>query len=295
MKKHLLLFAAALAALLAGCVTVPSMEEQARAELFTLLRTTEAWAQIHAAEELCHAGILSNETTEIYEKAYAASEPRTPYRIGCIRVLYRNCPEKRNALREELLSNAFDPSSPAAIHAVETIGKLGLLLSPEELARLKPYLGQKNPLDEYGIMPFVLAGDMEGVAEWRRRLEAGNQYAACLGTYVDELPEYCHEALEATRHQAGGSEVFRMAAFQSYLRNCDITNADHAELWKRVETCSDGIRRFYIQAVGDIGDEKDGRRLMKYLEDADPEIRIATAGSVIRIANRCALIGNARK
>ena len=295
MKKHLLILVAALVAFLAGCVTVPSMQEKARAELFTLMRTTEAWTQIHAAEELCHAGILSNETTEIYEKAYAASEPRTPYRIGCIRVLYRNCPEKRNALREELLSNAFDPESPAAIHAVETIGKLGLQLSPAELEHLKPYIGKGNPLDEYGIMAFVLAGDREGVAEWQRRLEARNQYAASLGTYVDELPEYCHEALETAWRLPGGSEAFQMAAFQSYLRNCDITNADHAELWRRVETCSDGIRRFYIQAVGDIGDENDGKRLMKYLEDKDPEIRIATAGSIIRIANRCALIGVTKK
>ena len=295
MKKHLLILAVALVAFVAGCVTVPSMQEKARAELFTLMRTTEAWTQIHAAEELCHAGILSNEITEIYEKAYAASEPRTPYRIGCIRVLYRNCPEKRNALREELLSNAFDPKSAAAGHAVETIGKLGLQLSPAELAQLKPYIGQKNPLDEYGIMAFVLAGDAEGVAEWKKRLEAGNSFAAALGTYVDELPEYCHDVLETAWRLPGTSEAFQMASFQSYLRNCDITNADHAELWKRVETCSDGIRRFYLQAVGDIGDENDAKRLMKYLKDKDPEICIAAAGSVIRIANRCDIIGVTQK
>jgi len=276
--------------LLAGCVSVPNLQEQARAELFKQLQEAKSWQRIHAAEELCKAGILSDEITSVYESEYLASPVKDPYRVGCIRVLYRNCPEKRNALRAELLSIAFDRGCPGDAHAAETIGKLGIIMSPEELSHMRPYLAKNDSLGQYAILPFVFVADPEIMPLWKQRVEQHDNCAVGIGTYVDELPEECSEVLRQARFDNGGDEWFRVFSFGSYLRHCRITNADYYELWRRIEEEGPSVRRFYLNSVGDIGSEKDAEKLEKYLHDEDGEVRIAAAGSILRIGNRCALI-----
>ena len=290
MKSIFVSAVSALALLLVGCVTVPNLQEQARAELFKQLRESTSWQRIHAAEELCKAGILSPEITSIYESEYLASPAKDPYRVGCIRVLYRNCPEKRNALRAELLSIAFDRGCPGDAHAAETIGKLGIIMSPDELEHMRPYLAKDDALGSYAILPFVFVADPEVMPLWKERVEKRNNNAVGIGTYVEELPEECSEVFRAARFDRGADEWFRVFSFGSYLRHCRISNADYYELWRRIEEEGPSVRRFYLNSVGDIGSERDAEKLRKYLEDEDGENRIAAAGSILRIANRCALI-----
>jgi hypothetical protein len=98
--------------------------QEAKNELYHILRTGHQWEKVHAAEFLLNVEYHEG----IYDIFYSESQQNghiPEYRIGIWRVLYRSSDSAlKNSWKDSIYRVFVNPEAPDRIHAVETLAKL---------------------------------------------------------------------------------------------------------------------------------------------------------------------------
>lgn len=128
-----------------------ALEAKARATLWQVFDTEKDWVRVHAAEVLLAAG-EGAKVQAIFQRDLAAWE-KTPARIGAYRVLatLATTPAERAHYVAAVERVYLDPASADRPQAVETLGKLGCVLTGATLAAVREQATHAAPADT--IMP----------------------------------------------------------------------------------------------------------------------------------------------
>lgn len=280
------IFAVFLLFLLCGCVAT-HQRNSAESLLKYQLYHGQEWKRIHAAEALLEADLASDEITRIFIAELNKSVPGSPWRIGCLRVLYQSCPPQQADCRTAICTIALNRKNEGIVHAVETMGKLRFFLRPKEEAALKLYANDNNLLASYALMVLSINRDKEAFAQLIRLFQAGNTTAAFALFYLDEYPEEYKSNLIAMSNDASQDPVFRAFAFRARAKFGTYSEPDHAELLRRIQTEQHaGALRFYLLTVGDFNRPSDATLLTPYLESLDSAHQIAAAASLVKILKK---------
>ncbi|QYM79383.1 hypothetical protein K0B96_01825 [Horticoccus luteus] len=129
-----------------------ALEAKARATLWQVFDTEKDWVRVHAAEALIAAGEGAKVRT-IFQRDLGTWE-KTPARIGAYRVLatLAGTPEERAHYIAAVERVYLDPKNPDRPQAVETLGKLGCVLTGATLEAVREQARQAAPADT--IMPW---------------------------------------------------------------------------------------------------------------------------------------------
>lgn len=129
-----------------------ALEAKARATLWHVFDTEKDWVRVHAAEALIAAG-EGAKVRAIFQRDLATWE-KTPARIGAYRVLatLAETPEERAQYVAAVERVYLDPKNPDRPQAVETLGKLGCVLSGATLEAVREQATHAAPADR--IMPW---------------------------------------------------------------------------------------------------------------------------------------------
>ncbi len=132
-------------ALVAGCsepksqkpVVPQELREEAVAALRDVMKSSDHWAKIHAAEWLLQLGYSQGVADEFRrELAVRGDEPR--YRVGIWRVLAEasQSPRDYSQWTDRIKGACFADNSPDRVYAAESLAKLGVSLDSKELKRV---------------------------------------------------------------------------------------------------------------------------------------------------------------
>ena len=267
-------------------MTVAALDaDDARRFLIEQIRHGQEWRRVHAAETWLDAGLTVESVIETFREALVAAEPRSPWRVGVLRVLYRADFAERPRFRAELVAIATDPDAPGVVHAVETIGKLRLALLPAEAECFRAYAAEGGPRGDYALMALAAQDDAAAAARLVELLAARNIAAALAFDYIDNWPPNAAPALEAAIEDVAAPIMFRVFAFRAWARKTDYPSTVRTRLrdWLTVENDA-GATRFLLLCIGDSGDASASDLTAARFEDPDPSIRIAAAGSHLRLS-----------
>ncbi|MGN0879440.1 MAG: hypothetical protein ACI4WT_08330 [Oligosphaeraceae bacterium] len=174
MRKLLLLSALLF---LVGCASW-SHHDPAQDTLMAQMRHGDSWKQIHAAEALLRCQARPAEMRPLFEARLRESVPGSPWRVGCLRVLYRLCPERREAIAADLLRMALDNTCAGRVHAIETAAKLNLKAGAALLEKLRLLKPEDGLAFGYGLVLRAINGDAEARAQLLQQAEQGDVTAA---------------------------------------------------------------------------------------------------------------------
>lgn len=162
---------------LVGCASW-SHHDPAQDTLLAQMRHGDSWKQIHAAEALLRCQAQPAEMRTLFEARLRESVPNSPWRVGCLRVLYHLCPERREAIADTLLQMAMDDTCPGRVHAIETAAKLNLKAEATLLENLRQLKPEDGLAFGYGLSLRAINGDAEARAQLLQLAEQGDVTAA---------------------------------------------------------------------------------------------------------------------
>ena len=196
MRRRSRLLLACLPFLLASCT-----HRQAQEILMAQMRHGDSWRQIHAAEALLRCQAQPAEMRPLFEARLRESIPNSPWQVGCLRVLYRLCPERRDAIAATLLQMAQDNTCAGYVHALETAAKLGLKAGATLLANLRQLKPEDGLAFGYGLTLLAINGDTEARDQLLQHAEQGDVTAAFGLTLLPGklLPDEHQRVLAATQ------------------------------------------------------------------------------------------------
>jgi hypothetical protein len=242
------------------------------------------WKKVHAAEGLLEADLAADEVAQCFQRELAASVPNSPWRIGCLRVLHQCDSAQRAIYQREIRAIAFNRQSDGVIHAVETMAKLKLMLSPEETAQLWQYAHEDNLLSAYALMLLAINHDESAFAQLWQQFLAGNTTAAFALFYLDAIPELNLGTILAQSRNTQYDAGYRAFAFRAYAKFAHYSDASHDELLARINhEDNTGALRFYLLTVGDFARSNDAALLTPYLSSDEVALQIASASSLAKI------------
>ena len=246
---------------------------QAEEVLICQLRHGDGWKQVHAAEALLLADRRQAEVIGTFRARLRECAPSTPWHVGCLRVLFRACPEERLHIRGQLATIAFDDSSPGHVHALESMGKLQLPIDQEERRQTKKFASGTGPAADYALMLLAINHEPGAAETLLEQLERGEVFAAFALYYLEALPD---GALERIRKMAGQGhlpENFRCLAWKAWLRH----GGDPAYARRNLPAESPVL----LGALDACVTSDDRPWLIRCLTSTDPGLRIAAARALI--------------
>lgn len=270
--------------LAAGCCSDSQVSRRPRELLLGVMAAGEGWSRIHAAEGLLDGGRDREEIVAEFRKELAESRPDTPWRVGVLRVLYRADPARRPLYRRELGHYAVNPASPAAVHAVETLGKLAVKLTVAERKRFRRYCRTEGLLGDYSVMALAANRDPAAGRRLLARLRQRNATAAFACYYLPELPAGVLPELIAAAAAESTDSRCRAYCLKALCRHRREAGTNHAQLIAVLKAePAPGVLVILLQAVGEFGRPADRPRLRQYLLHDDPAVRLAAAAALLRL------------
>jgi hypothetical protein len=268
------------------------MVKKADSDLTALMDKSLDWQKVHAVEEFIAAGIIRPEFISTYRAIYDKTTPKTPPRVGACRVLYRCCPEERPRLRDELVAMAMDMGCPGDGHSIETMCKLNIKLTPAEMASLRRYtLGDNDGKGAMANYLLYINGDKEAEKSVLKAIENLDGITVyCFWFNETEISPEMKAALLKAKNHEGNTAEFQSFVDRACLLKVAGSHADCAELFAKAKKYDqkenwEGPVRFYMMALGDVATKDDFPEIAKWLSHENEEVRIAAAGSIVRIAN----------
>ena len=280
--RHLLYLTLVLCTL-CGCISTRQYQS-AEALLKAQLHHGQEWKKVHAAEGLLEAGDAIDEVAQCFKQELAASEPDSPWRIGCLRVLYQ-CDHKQRAIyQQEIRAIAFNRQCDGVVHAVETMAKLKLSLSSAERVLLQQYAKEENLLASYALMLLAINQDDAAFAQLWQQFLNGNTTAAFALFYLDSLPVEYIETIRMQSRVMQYDASYRAFAFRAYAKFANNSDVAHTELVARIQHETNvGALRFYLLTVGDFARTNDIALLTPYFTADDIALQIAAASGIAQI------------
>ena len=150
MKRMICAVSALVCALvLSSCSLFETPPSEEQVWLVEQMQKAEGWPRIHAAEALLAADLERELVVETFRAELEKPVTDVPWRVGCLRVVYRGTdePEEKQKVREEIGAIASDAASPGTTHAVETLLRLRVDLTAAEKEAIKAYVAVKAPAD----------------------------------------------------------------------------------------------------------------------------------------------------
>jgi len=240
------------------------------------------WRRIHAAEGLIEAGRQQKKISEIFLLEYQKSQENSPWRVGCLRVLYQVLPAYRLRYRAEISKIALCPWHEGAAHAVETMVKLKLVITGKEENIFKEYAKNNDLLGSYALMSLAVNGDSVALAKLQSRMIAGDPTAVFGFFYIDHLPPEVVSGLVAVSEDDHIDPVCRALAFRARAyQNCYNDN-ERKQLLRALKAEVNPVAiRFYLLTVGDFRDEDNQKELMPYWLTGNEIYQIAVARGIL--------------
>ena len=264
MRKKALVIILVVAAHLSSVFAADSASDPMRLRALEVLRHelyhADPWVRVHAAEELLQLSYPEG-VAEVFRNELDSHGSLPQYRIGIRRVLARASvvPQQRQERIAEIKAIFFDLNAPDRMHAIETLGKLGVRLTDAELADVRRYA--QNSADPFAFWVLARHADPTAVAELERMQAVGDPLSALRAAL-------CLEQL-----RPGLAEAWRAAGGEERLHAL-LTSAQPAE---RVKGC---------QEVGQFGRRDDSALLSPLLQDADADVRVYAASGILRMERR---------
>lgn len=298
MYLNLLAFIAlmVLAISLSGCsdksssspAVIDSVKSQAIAELRNNLHSLSGWEKVHTAEFLLWLG-YGDEVRPVYLSEEALHGSEIPYRIGIWRVLAQasaDSAEKQKYVGK-ILEAFKDRQGQDRLHAVETLGKLGVPLSKVAPVIAKDVLdGGLNSLYVY-TMWAASVGNPRYAQEFKQRfleLTASNtiedvlrlQAAFSLRNLRDLTPvewkTLATTALKEPDESIAGIYLLTSALFNTPSDSLD--SETHKSIYNKIlqarSSAQKGRRMEMAYAVAEKGEPDDLHVLVSLLNNVNP-------------------------
>ena len=289
-------FAFLLPALAEPETVLPSgLREQAVDTLRRAMAEEPEWVKVHAAEALLSLGHPEG-VKEAFEAERARDEQKLQYRIGIWRVLARaaQTQEERAVWVGKILDVFFHPDSEDRMHSIETLAKLGYGFPGEEAERAKAMAPETDGAMRCFLYWALAQGGHAGaeaqLAGLLKNEDARTRF--CAAYALRHLPGLSKDTVAAVRDaalaEAADSEarVFLVAAAWVLSENPREEESLKADIETYAKSGTKTERYQALSALGDGGAAGDVPFLSGMLEDAEPDVRVASALALLRIARR---------
>ncbi|GAG03772.1 unnamed protein product, partial [marine sediment metagenome] len=164
----------------------PEQRDKAVATMRRVLAEEERWVKVHAAEHLLGLDYPQGVLEEI-EKELEKHGDEPEYRIGIWRVLARGTNQKKARLAwiDKIKEVALDAEAPDQLHAMETLGKLGVTIDDEELGPVEEAAEKTDqPMGVYAQWVLVNSGQDEGGERLAEYLDSPDAIIRNTAAYV---------------------------------------------------------------------------------------------------------------
>ncbi|MDD3154145.1 MAG: hypothetical protein PHS41_04700, partial [Victivallaceae bacterium] len=236
-----------------GCIGRPDAENP-EAILRTAALEEKQWPSIHAAEGLAEANLQMEEVARHFEAERSRAQAQSPWRVGCLRVLYQYRPEQRADLVRELEWIAGQVDSPGVVHAVESMVKLSLPLSSELRQKVTNYAAKDDMLGRFSLILLTQNNDRQAQTQLLALAAQKNETALFGIFYLDRgtLTSAQCEALLAIARDSSTPPKARAFAWRGALKHLNYPEQLQEELLAALHGATDlQERRFLILAAGD--------------------------------------------
>ncbi len=277
------------------------------AELRRALKNEVGWVKVHAAEALLALsygdGVLDAFDRELRDHG---SEPQ--YRMGIWRVLARAASDRtqRGKYVRDIVNSYWAPDCPDAVHALESLAKLGYVIPKGERQR---WIDSQARLDQVGL-PYLywllaISGDLESLQHLGELLGSADSRVRGRAAYAlrhlsvsppkgsEPIWPGLVDTLAAAAGQSSDStdRVYLVsAAFVVASKNDEEQVRTLGSLVRSYVETGDRTQKYEAaSALGVCGDQDDAPRIAALLDDPDADVRIAAAYAILRIDRRQAL------
>ncbi len=290
-------------------LTAPQ-REGAVETLRTVLRNESKWVKVHAAEFLLGLGYPQGVAEQFNNELLNFGE-EPEYRIGIWRVLAKAAPmaEARDSFVSKILIAASDPGGPDRLHAIESLAKLGVKLSPEAETGIGQWTNATSAANATFGHWLLSASTSDS------SLQAQHQ-AALAGMLVAEEPmvrlraayalnrlqqlpravrEQIYEAGErAAQAPLASEKVANLATAHTLIAAWQLAHQfdehtaalrfrDSLDQLTSVET---SLNREFANSLADLGTARDFPLLFSLLSANDADLRASAANAVLRTDRR---------
>ena len=277
--------------------------------LRTVLRDQTKWVKVHSAEFLLSLGYPQGVAEQFFKELEAhGSEPE--YRIGIWRVLARasSTPAQRDAFVDRILSAACDDTGSDRVHAIEALAKLRISLTRESTANISRWVQEANPADAaFGHWLLALSADEEALRSQNLALLtlllqskeplARLRSAYSLGRFDQLLPASQEALLTSGEHSIAeplGDTMFNLANAHVMIAAWKVAHHDNRNVLEeqlrsaieQLATKEPAIERATLDALAELGSEKDLPRLTALLASDDADLAASAAHAILRIERR---------
>ncbi len=281
-----------------------SLHDRALGELRRALRDEPKWTKVHAAEALLalsyRQGVL-----DIFEQEQIQHGEEPQYRIGVWRILAQA--EDNRARRAEYVGKIvgayWAPSSPDAVHAVESLAKLGYVIPKDDRQRWRDSQARLDPAG----LPFLkwllaISGDVASLRGLGDLLDSADprvrsRSAYALRRLAESPPEGSGEpwpeltdrlAIASDRERDSRDRVYLVgAAFVAAGKSDTKRATEFGELLRGYLETSDTTQKYEaVSALAVRSDDADAQRVAALMDDQEADLRIAAAHALLRMDRR---------
>lgn len=264
---------------------------RARAVLDQIVAGERSWKRIHAAEALIAIG-EGPSIRAIFSRDHAASD-LSDYRIGAwrIRANTAESPDERSRWIGKIEEVFRDPASPDRLDAIESLSKLGFVVSGRTRAMVRTLAAEAPEGDAlFAWWALALAGEPGALERMTASLASANGMARQRAAYALRWLRPRSPAILQALARAANAEPFDTDAYPYLLSAALLLNADPqysaawqaklenvlatGETWARYEASQSLMPRY---ALADLP------RLMPLLENPESDTRIGAAWSILYV------------
>ncbi|MBN2294389.1 MAG: sodium/solute symporter [Pirellulales bacterium] len=263
--------------------------EKAVATMRRVLAEEERWVKVHAAEYLLELdysqGVLKEFNKELEKHG---DEPE--YRIGIWRVLVRGTNQKniRFELVEKIKAVGLDAAAPDQLHAIETLGKLGVAIGEEELGPIKEAAKKTtSSMGVYAQWVLVNSGQDDGAEKLSEYLDSHDpklrNTAAYVFTYLKNVSPAVKDKIAAAADKDPTVALITAAALHGPKEDRDKRLQQLVEYTKTVSVAK---QRDAALGLARAGKKSHAPLLFDLVGFDDADLQIAASYAACKVARR---------
>ena len=274
------------------------------------LHNQSKWIKVHAAEYLIDANQVEVVRREfLNELRDFGSESQ--YRIGIWRVLARSAedPVEQQRFTKLILDAAVDPQGTDRLHAIESLAKLAVPLSKEQLQSVREWTdaapAAEAPFGQWGLALHFTGEEREkSVKSLLKSAASQDSLTSLRGAYalsqltphpplvVEELLQLGQAVAAKPAHNDPVSAIAEAQllslAWQAALASQRVEGAGESfrlALRSRAKD-SPAVSRIYLDQLSRSGDESDVPEILAFLAADDADLAASAANGILAVGRR---------